>query len=48
MPDISGYLVDTGSSLWEFMTSHWFLMSILAIRILLPKIIDLFKRTMGR
>ena len=42
------FIVDCGTKLWEFFTSGWFVASILFIRFLFPKIIGLFKNTMGR
>ena len=48
MPEITDFLVESGSLLWSFMRSGWFMLSILAIKFILPKLFNLFKRTMGR
>lgn len=47
MPNISGFVIDCGEQLWEFFNSGWFPLSILVCRILLPKIIKVFGRSVG-
>lgn len=48
MTEITDFLIDCGSKLWQFFTTGWFLMSVLAVRFILPKLFHLFRKTMGR
>ena len=51
MPDLSAvtnWLINSTSSLWAFMISCWFMSLVLVVKFILPKLVRLFRLSIGR
>lgn len=48
MPNITDFLLSCGYALWGFLTSGWLPCSILFAKFVFPKLIEVFKRSIGR
>lgn len=47
MESISAFIVECSFDLWNYMTSQWLPASIMFVYIILPKLLSLFKHTIG-
>lgn len=48
LSQITKFLVDTGALFWNFFISHWFTFSILFVSFIFPKVVSLFRRSIGK
>lgn len=51
MPDLSAFtefFITASKALWAFMVSQWLISLVLVVRFLLPPLIRLFRKSIGR